>query len=72
MEKIINDEWAEIHALKALLNATDYKVVKSYEIGIEVPQDDLDARQAARDRINVLEEEIEVLVLQKEEILELL
>lgn len=71
MEKIINGKWAEIHALKALLNATDYKVVKSYEIGIEVPQDDLDARQAARDRINVLEDEIEALVLQTEETPEL-
>lgn len=66
MEKIINEKWAEIHELKALLNATDYKVAKSYEIGIEVPQDDLEARQAARDRINVLEDEIEVLELQKE------
>ena len=71
MEKIINEKWAEIHELKALLNATDYKVVKSYEIGTEVPQDDLDARQAARDRINVLEEEIELLALQTEEIPEL-
>jgi hypothetical protein len=68
----INEKWAEIHELKALLNATDYKVVKSYEIGTEVPQDDLDARQAARDRINALENEIAALVLQKEEILELL
>ena len=67
----INEKWAEIHELKALLNATDYKVVKSYEIGIEVPQDDLDARQAARDRINVLENEIDALVLQIEEIPEL-
>ena len=63
----INEKWAEIHELKALLNATDYKVVKSYEIGVEVPQDDLDARQAARDRINVLEDEIEGLLLQTEE-----
>ena len=71
MEKMINEKWAEIHALKALLNATDYKAVKSYEIGVDVPQDDLDARQAARVRINVLEEEIEALVLQTEEIPEL-
>jgi len=59
--KRINEKYAEINEMKALLADTDYHVIKEAEGGYNVPQEILDARAFARARINLLEEEIEVL-----------
>lgn len=57
----INKKYAEINELKALLVRTDYQVIKEAEGGYSVPQEIIDERQDARNRINVLEAEIEQL-----------
>jgi uncharacterized protein (DUF2164 family) len=59
--KRINEKYAEINEMKALLAETDYHVIKEAEGGYNVPQEILDARVLARAKINLLEEEIEVL-----------
>ena len=56
--KEINKKYAEINELKALLASTDYQVIKEAEGGYTVPQEIIDERQDARNRINVLEAEI--------------
>lgn len=57
----INKKYAEINEMKALLADTDYHVIKEAEGGYNVPQEILDARASARAKINLLEEEIDVL-----------
>lgn len=57
----INKKYAEINDLKALLASTDYQVIKEAEGGYSVPREIIDERQDARNRINVLEAEIEQL-----------
>lgn len=59
--KEINKKYAEINDLKALLASTDYQVIKEAGGGYSVPQEIIDERQDARNRINVLEAEIEQL-----------
>lgn len=59
--KRINERYAEINEMKALLADTDYHVIKEAEGDYNVPQEILDAREFARAKINLLEEEIEVL-----------
>ena len=57
--KRINGKYAEINEMKALLADTDYHVIKEAEGDYNVPQEILDARDFARAKINLLEEEIE-------------
>ena len=59
--KRINEKYAEINEMKALLADTDYHVIKEAEGGYNVPQEILDARALARAKINLLEEEIVVI-----------
>ena len=59
--KRINEKYAEINEMKALLAETDYHVIKEAEGDYNVPQEILDARAFARAKINLLEEEIVVL-----------
>ena len=59
--KRINEKYAEINEMKALLADTDYHVIKEAEGDYNVPQEILDARALARAKINLLEEEIVVL-----------
>ena len=59
--KRINEKYAEINEMKALLASTDYHVIKEAEGDYNVPQEILDARVFARAKINLLEEEIVVL-----------
>ena len=59
--KRINEKYAEINEMKALLAETDYHVIKEAEGDYNVPQEILDARAFARAKINLLEEEIELL-----------
>jgi uncharacterized protein (DUF2164 family) len=59
--KRINEKYAEINEMKALLAETDYHVIKEAEGDYNVPQEILDARAFARAKINLLEEEIAVL-----------
>jgi uncharacterized protein (DUF2164 family) len=59
--KRINEKYAEINEMKALLADTDYHVIKEAEGDYNVPQEILDARAFARAKINRLEEEIELL-----------
>lgn len=59
--KRINEKYAKINEMKALLADTDYHVIKEAEGDYNVPQEILDARALARAKINILEEEIEVL-----------
>jgi uncharacterized protein (DUF2164 family) len=56
--KRINEKYAEINEMKALLADTDYHVIKEAEGDYNVPQEILDARALARARINLLEAEI--------------
>lgn len=63
----INKKYAEINELKAMLVNTDYHVIKEAEGGYSVPQEIIDERQDARNRINVLEAEIEIAQLESEE-----
>ena len=59
--KRINEKYAEINEMKALLAETDYHVIKEAEGDYSVPQEILDARALARAKINLLEEEISIL-----------
>ena len=59
--KRINEKYAEINEMKALLAETDYHVIKEAEGDYDVPQEILDARAFARAKINRLEEEISIL-----------
>jgi len=59
--KRINEKYAEINEMKALLADTDYHVIKEAEGDYSVPQEILDARAFARAKINLLEEEIVVI-----------
>ena len=59
--KRINEKYAEINEMKALLAETDYHVIKEAEGDYDVPQEILDARAFARAKINLLEEEIVVI-----------
>jgi hypothetical protein len=63
----INKKYAEINELKAMLVNTDYHVIKEAEGGYSVPQEIIDERQDARNRINVLEAEIEQLKSEEED-----
>lgn len=65
--KEINKKYAEINDLKALLASTDYQVIKEAEGGYSVPQEIIDERQGARNRINILEAEIEQLKSEEED-----
>jgi hypothetical protein len=65
--KRINEKYAEINEMKALLADTDYHVIKEAEGGYNVPQEILDARAFARIRINELEGEIAQLELEAQE-----
>ena len=58
MENLINLKWAEIHTLREYLSNTDYKVIKAYETGYVIAQDELQARENARQQITTLEVEI--------------
>ena len=59
--KRINGKYAEINEMKALLADTDYHIIKEAEGDYNVPQEILEAREFARAKINLLEEEIGVL-----------
>jgi rRNA maturation endonuclease Nob1 len=50
-----------------MLVNTDYHVIKEAEDGYSVPQEIIDERQDARNRINVLEAEIEQLKSEEED-----
>ena len=65
--KKINEKYAEINEMKALLADTDYHVIKEAEGDYNVPQEILDARTLARIRINELEGEIAQLELEAQE-----
>jgi hypothetical protein len=65
--KRINEKYAEINEMKALLADTDYHVIKEAEGDYSVPQEILDARAFARIRINELEGEIAQLELEAQE-----
>ena len=65
--KKINEKYAEINEMKALLAETDYHVIKEAEGDYNVPQEILDARALARIRINELEGEIAQLELEAQE-----
>ena len=65
--KEINKKYAEINDLKALLASTDYQIIKEAEGGYSVPQEIIDERQDARNRINILEAEIEQLEAELED-----
>jgi hypothetical protein len=65
--KRINEKYAEINEMKALLADTDYHVIKEAEGDYSVPQEILDARALARIRINELEGEIAQLELEAQE-----
>lgn len=65
--KEINKKYAEINELKAMLVNTDYHVIKEAEGGYSVPQEIIDERQDARNRVNVLEAEIEQLEAELED-----
>lgn len=59
--KEINEKYAEINEMKALLADTDYHVIKEAEGDYNAPQEVIEAREFARVKINLLEEEIRVL-----------
>lgn len=49
----------EINTLKQYLQETDYKIIKNFETGEEIPDDIKQKRMEARMRINELEKSIE-------------
>ncbi|MFA6770349.1 MAG: hypothetical protein WCR71_04175 [Bacteroidales bacterium] len=67
MEKQINEMYAQINEHKNYLKDTDYKAIKEAEIGVRMDEAVRDRRQQARDEINRLEYEIELLTEQLEE-----
>lgn len=60
----INEKYAEINELKAMLVNTDYHVIKEAEGDYTAPEEVRQIRAAARNRINVLEAEIDQLELE--------
>lgn len=56
--KRINEKYAEINEMKALLSDTDYHVIKHAEGDYTIPDEILQERQRARAEINLLEAEI--------------
>lgn len=59
--KRINEKYAEINEMKALLSDTDYHVIKHAEGDYTIPDEILQERQHARAEINRLEAEIMIL-----------
>lgn len=66
MKNIINQKESKILEYKAFLSETDYKVIKHAE-GYEISEETLSQRASAREAINSLEAEIEVLKQQLEQ-----
>ena len=70
--KLINDKWGEIAEHRAYLTATDYHVIKESETRLRtvegtelpytMPEDVVHRRKQARDEINRLQGEIELLI----------
>ena len=67
LQKEINSKQSSILGYKSYLRETDYKAIKEAELGVKMAGDVKDARQHARDEINRLEYEVELLVKQLEE-----
>lgn len=67
MRESINEMYAQINEHKNYLKDTDYKAIKEAEIGVRMDEAVRDRRQQARDEINRLEYEIELLTEQLEE-----
>lgn len=67
-ERRIEELQAQIAGYKARIDATDYRIIKAYEYSIVGMESEYDMeelhkeRQSYRDKINMLEAEIEVLV----------
>ena len=61
IQKQINSKQSSILGYKSYLRETDYKAIKSAELGIEMAVEIKDARQHARDEINRLEQEVSIL-----------
>lgn len=59
-KELINQKESQILSYKAFLNETDYKVIKHAE-GYEISEATLSQRAEAREAINSLEAEIELL-----------
>ena len=59
----INEKYAQINELKAMLASTDYMFIKQVESGYIPPHEVVNERQAAREKINTIESEIEQLKL---------
>ncbi len=66
-QKEINSKQSSILGYKSYLRETDYKAIKEAETGVSMAIEIKDARQHARDEINRLEYEIELLAEQLEE-----
>ena len=70
--KLINDKWGEIAGHRAYLTSTDYHVIKESETRLRtvegtelpytIPEDVICRRKQARDEINRLQSEIELLI----------
>ena len=67
MKKQINEMYAQINEHKSYLRQTDYKVIKEAETEYVMPNELKDRRQFARDEINRLEYEVELIIEQLEE-----
>lgn len=65
-KELINQKESKILEYKAFLNETDYKVIKHAE-GYNISEETLSQRASAREAINSLEAEIEVLKQQLEQ-----
>jgi len=59
--------YAQINEHKSYLRQTDYKVIKEAETEYVMPNELKDRRQFARDEINRLEYEVELIIEQLEE-----
>lgn len=59
----INEKYAQINELKAVLASTDYMFIKQIEVGYVPPQEIINERHDARVKINALETEIKALEL---------
>lgn len=59
----INEKYAQINELKAVLASTDYMFIKQIEVGYTPPQEIVNERHDARVKINTLETEIKALEL---------
>ncbi|MCM1260585.1 MAG: hypothetical protein NC222_06480 [Staphylococcus sp.] len=58
-EVIDNSKEIEVEELQKYLNDTDWYIIRKQETLVEVPEDILESRQAARLRISELREEME-------------